>query len=244
MPVALPENISGLAVFLDIDGTLLDIARTPEAVVVPPGLPESLIRLSGRLGGALALVTGRSIETVDRLLGISAIAVCGLHGAEQRNSAGRLGRPQTTASFERAKARLRERAAMAPGLLFEDKGAAFAAHYRLAPELQQTVFDLMTELAREVGEGWVLQEGKNVVELRPEGRDKGDALTALMAEDPFRSRRPLAIGDDVTDEAMFCAANRLDGLSVRVGEDHRSSLAQNRIASPSDVRAWIARIAA
>lgn len=241
---ALPQDISGLAVFLDIDGTLLDIAPTPEAVIVPPGLPQALERLSARLDGALALVTGRSVETVDRLLETAGIAVCGLHGAEQRDAAGRITRPETTEAFERARALLRNRLALLPGTLFEDKGAAIAAHYRLAPDREGEVRALMAELAREVGESWVLQQGKQVVELRPRGRDKGAALTAFMAVKPFRTRRPLAIGDDVTDEAMFAAANGLDGLSVRVGDDGRPSLARGRAASPAAVRAWIARVAA
>lgn len=240
---ALPERLSGLAVFLDIDGTLLDIASKPDAVVVPPGLPAALRRMADRLGGALALVTGRPLEAVDRLFGDVAAAVSGLHGAEWRDGSGHVARAGTTPEFVAAKWRLREQAARWPGVVFEDKGAAFAAHYRLAPEQEMPLRDLMRELAEAVGEGWILQEGKQVLELRPRGRDKGDALTAFMALDAFAGRRPLAIGDDVTDEAMFAAANRLGGLSVRVGEEGVRSLAQRRVGSPSDVRGWIERIA-
>jgi trehalose 6-phosphate phosphatase len=241
---SLPEDASGLALFLDIDGTLLDIAQTPEAVVVPPGLPDSLKRLAERLEGALALITGRSIGTVDALFRLPAAAVSGLHGAEWRGADGRTATIATTEAFELARQHLRRQTADMPGVIFEDKGAAIAAHYRLAPEREAQVRELMEAIAGPVADGWELQEGKQVVELRPRGRNKGDALVSFMRETPFRGRRPVAIGDDVTDEAMFAAANRLDGLSVRVGLDGRQSLARGRVGAPSDVRDWLARISA
>ncbi|MBB6014067.1 trehalose 6-phosphate phosphatase [Aquamicrobium lusatiense] len=241
---SLPEDAFGLALFLDIDGTLLDIAQTPEAVVVPPGLPESLKRLAERLEGALALITGRSIGTVDALFRLPATAVSGLHGAEWRGADGRTATIATTEAFELARRHLRRQTADMPGVVFEDKGAAIAAHYRLAPEREAQVRELMEAIAGPVVDGWELQEGKQVVELRPRGRDKGDALVFFMSETPFRGRRPVAVGDDVTDEAMFAAANRLDGLSVRVGLDGRQSLARGRVRAPSDVRDWLARISA
>ncbi|TWG49790.1 trehalose 6-phosphate phosphatase [Aminobacter sp. J44] len=241
---ALPTQIASLAVFLDIDGTLLDIASTPEAVVVPPGMPFALARMSERLDGALALVTGRPIEFVDRLFPDAELVVSGLHGAEWRDGSGNAGRVKTTSEFNAGKLRLRQEVARWPGVVFEDKGAAFAAHYRLAPEREMPLRDLMQDLTEAVGSGWVLQEGKQVLELRPRGRDKGDALMAFMEAEPFSGRQPLAMGDDVTDEPMFMAANRLDGLSVRVGEDCRQSCARYRVASPSDVRAWIERASA
>lgn len=240
----LPEDVSGFALFLDIDGTLLDIAQTPEAIVVPPDLPGALKRLAHRLDGALALVTGRSIRTVDELFRFNATAVCGLHGAEWRAADGRIRLAETTAAFEQARVRLRRQAAQLPGVVFEDKGAAIATHYRLAPEREAQLRALMAGIAGDVGDGWVLQEGKQVIELRPRGHDKGDALVAFMSDPPFLGRRPLAIGDDVTDEAMFSAANGMDGLSVRVGVDGKESHAQARVPAPSDVRAWLARVSA
>lgn len=239
----LPDRVDGLAVFLDIDGTLLDIAETPDGIVVPPGLPDALARLSRRLGGAVALVTGRSVATVDRLFPRVPVAVSGLHGAEWRDGGGRVFGPEATAEFAAAKHRLRDQAACWPGVIFEDKGAAFAAHYRLAPASESQVRRLMQALAATVGDGWKLQEGKAVVELRPRGRDKGDALMQTMGHAAFAGRLPLAIGDDVTDEAMFAAASRLGGLSVRVGPAGGDSLAQGRAGSPAEVRAWIERVA-
>lgn len=240
---ALPDDVAGLAVFLDIDGTLLDIADTPGGVVVPPGLPAALASMSRRLGGAFALLTGRSIATVDGLFGIR-LPVSGLHGAEWRDGSGRMAGTATSAPFETAKSRLRSLAASWPGAVFEDKGAAFAVHYRLAPEWEPHIRGAMAELAGEVGSGWVMQDGKQLVELRPSGRDKGDALAAFMGGDAFAGRRPLAIGDDVTDEAMFAMANRLGGLSVRVGRNEGRSLAKRSVASPSEVRAWIGKVSA
>ncbi|WP_299363324.1 trehalose-phosphatase [uncultured Paracoccus sp.] len=232
-----------LAVFLDIDGTLLDIADTPDGIVVPPGLAQALARLTGRLGGALALVTGRSIATVDGLFpGVPAV-VNGLHGSEWRDATGQVFGAEITAAFLAAKQLLRDKARQWPGVIFEDKGAAIALHYRLAPESEARVRELMQALATTVGPDWKLQEGKAVVELRPRGRDKGDALLQTMGHEVFANRRPLAIGDDVTDEAMFAAANRLGGLSVRVGGDLDQSHAQFRVDSPSEVRAWIERVA-
>lgn len=237
----LPHMVDSLAVFLDIDGTLLDIADRPDGIVVPPGLPEALARLARRLGGAVALVTGRSIATVDRLFPGVPVAVNGLHGAEWRDAAGRTFGPGITPGFSAAKHRLREQAARWPGVILEDKGAAFAAHYRLAPASEAQVRRLMQALSDSVGDGWKLQQGKAVVELRPSGRDKGDALMQTMEDKAFAGRLPLAIGDDVTDEAMFAAANRLGGLSIRVGELGQS-VAQGCVASPVEVRAWIERV--
>lgn len=243
VPAGLPGDVSGLAVFLDIDGTLLDIADTPDGISVPSGLPKALARLAARLGGAVALVTGRSLATVDRLFPGLPVVVNGLHGAEWRDGAGRVFGTGLTDEFSAAKHLLREQAARWPGVIFEDKGAAFAAHYRLAPASEGQVRHLMQALSESVGDGWKLQEGKAVVELRPRGRDKGDALMQTMGHEAFAGRLPLAIGDDVTDEAMFAAANRLGGLSVRVGTDRRDTLAQGRVASPADVRAWVERVA-
>lgn len=241
-PGGLPDRVDGLALFLDIDGTLLDIADRPDGIIVPEGLPQALARLAARLGGAVALVTGRSVATVDRLFPGVPVAVNGLHGAEWRDVTGQVFGADTTPAFSAAKLRLRDQAARWPGVVFEDKGTAFAAHYRLAPASAAQVHRLMQALSETVGDGWKLQQGKAVVELRPSGRDKGDALMQTMGQEAFAGRRPLAIGDDVTDEAMFAAANRLGGLSVRVCGELGQSLAQSRVGSPAEVRAWIERV--
>lgn len=240
---ALPQDVSDYAIFLDVDGTLLDIADDPDSVVIEPWMPGALRRISARVGGALALISGRSLFSIDRLFAGARLAAIGLHGTEWRDASGAVRGAGTTPEFELAKAEARHWASAGPGLIFEDKGTAFALHYRRVPEREPGVRAFMEDLRRSVGEGWVTQEGKCVVELRPGGRDKGDALLSFMERKPFAGRRPLAIGDDITDEPMFAAANSADGLTVRVGADAKPTLASHRIAAPADVRAWLERIA-
>jgi len=239
---ALPVSVDGWAVFLDIDGTLLDIAVTPGAVHVPDRLPADLAALSRKVDGALALVTGRSLDFVDTAFAGHAFPVAGLHGAEWRDAAGRRSSGGNVSGLGAAKRLLEEKAVDWPGVLVEDKGAAFAAHYRLVPQLETTVRGFMEDLARGLGERWHLQTGKCVVEIRPADGDKGTAVERFLGAPPFSGRRPLAVGDDITDEAMFAAVNRLGGLSVRVGRVMRPSAALATVESPAAVRDWIARL--
>lgn len=239
----LPVSIDGWAVFLDIDGTLLDIADTPGAVTVPGGLREDLEMLSRRTGGALALVTGRSIAFVDEAFPDHGFHVAGLHGAEWRDASGRRSDGGPGTGLAAARRLLDEKAADWPGVVVEDKGAAFATHYRLVPHLESVVRRFMESLAEGLGDGWHLQRGKSVVEIRPAGSDKGAVVERFMALPPFRGRRPLAVGDDLTDEAMFAVVNRLGGLSVRVGRSLQPSSAATVVDSPAAVREWIAGVA-
>lgn len=236
----LPNRLSGLSVFLDIDGTLLDLAETPDAVIVPKGLTADLGRLSARVGGALALVTGRSLDFVEKLFPGHDFFIAGLHGAEIR-SPGSAEQASVSGlrNLEEAKARIVETARQWPGVLAEDKGNAVALHYRQAPAYEAVVQDFMAEILRSVP-GWELQPGKFVLELRPAGRDKGDALKIFMERTPLVGRLPLAVGDDVTDEAMFRVANDMGGLSVRVGDPGEPTAARGHVASPALLRAWIA----
>ncbi len=241
-PAELPRSADGWAMFLDVDGTLLDLAPTPEAVVVPAGLQASLADLHGSLGGALALVSGRSVSFLNQLFPTLDCRFAGLHGAEIRSIDGTDAAPQRSPAVEAALAALRRAAAAWPGVLVEDKGHAFAAHFRLAPAQEPAVEREMERLARKLGNGVTMQRGKSVIEIRPAGHDKGTALTALMQTAPFLGRRPLAVGDDLTDEAMFAAADRLGGLAVKVGDgDTRARL---RLPSPESVRSWIGGLAA
>jgi trehalose 6-phosphate phosphatase len=232
------------ALFLDIDGTLLDLAETPDGIVVPPSLPENLDRLSRKLGGALALVTGRGVALVDELFSPLHFPVAGLHGAERRNAAGDIRRVERSSAFETMKQAIAVEAAAWPGVIIEDKGAAVGAHYRQAPERQASVDELMQRHLHAVSPDWTLQRGKMVVEIRPASADKGAAVEAFLSEAPFAGRKPITIGDDVTDEAMFAVANRRGGLSLRVGELGPNSAAQSSIPSPEAVRRMIGRLAA
>ncbi|WP_448956166.1 trehalose-phosphatase [Labrys neptuniae] len=232
------------ALFLDIDGTLIDLAETPLSIEVPGRLPADLAALSQRLGGALALVTGRDIALADSLFAPSRFPIAGLHGAERRQASGALETLIVPASFEQLKREIATEAEPWAGVLVEDKGAALALHYRLAPDRKGDVEALMQRAAEAVRPDWTLQQGKMVVELRPARASKGRALTSFLEEAPFRGRLPLAIGDDLTDEAMFESANGLGGQSIRIGSPGTQTLARALISSPAALRALIARPAA
>lgn len=224
------------ALFLDIDGTLLDLAATPDSIVVPDTLPSCLDRLSRNFGGALALVTGRALAYADNLFAPFRFPIAGLHGAEMRGADGRMIFADAPASFEALKAALVQAAADMPGVLIEDKGAAVAAHYRLAPQFEQPLGERMRQFAHAAGSGWALQLGKFVYEIRPARASKGDALERFLREGPFLDRLPLAIGDDLTDESMFATANARGGHSIRVGTPDASTCASCTIPSPAHVR--------
>lgn len=231
------------AIFLDIDGTLLDLAETPDAIVVPPDLPDTLMALSNRLGGALALVTGRALHYADVLFDPATFPIAGLHGAELRDQSGTVTRPEITPEFVTLKGEIARTVKDWDGVLFEDKGAAAALHYRLAPERCADVEHLMRRASVSIGGNWGLQFGKMVVELRPATASKGGALMTFLSQSPFEGRKPLAIGDDVTDEAMFKVANAAGGMSLRVGQPGFETEAQATIASAHDVRQALLQLA-
>jgi trehalose 6-phosphate phosphatase len=235
------------ALFLDIDGTLIDLAATPDGIVVPPDLPAILNAVSEKLGGALALVTGRALPYADKLFQPFEFPIAGLHGAERRMADGAIDRVSVTSEFEALKTRLATETAEWDGVLIEDKGAAVGAHYRQAPERQPDLERLMEQAAGEAGDAFKLQRGKMVIELRPARASKGEALKAFLSEKPFAGRLPIAIGDDLTDEAMFKAANALSGRSVRIGEanlpDGSPTEATMLLASSSELRDILAGLA-
>jgi trehalose 6-phosphate phosphatase len=230
------------AVFLDVDGTLLDIADTPHAVVVPEVLPGTLHQLQQRLGGALALISGRSIQTLDALFAPLQLPAAGIHGNERRTAQGALLYPAIDAQLLlQAQQLLAAFAATHEGLLLEDKGHALALHFRLAPQLQPQVEQIMQSTQALLGAAFTLQAGKSVLELRPSGADKGQAVRAFMQEAPFAGRTPLYVGDDVTDEAAFEQVNLMQGLSIRVGSP-APTLALHRLDTVAAVHAWLQRI--
>lgn len=234
---------SHIALFLDLDGTLLDLASTPDGVRVEAGLAEVLVRLERQTAGALALVTGRPIAFVDRLFEGHRFTVAGLHGAEVRPSAAGRAVPRASddAAFAAAREQARGQAALLDGAVFEDKGRAFALHYRLAPRHGPAVLRIMQRAAHVAGPAYGLRRGKCVVELCPAGADKGTALRNLMAAPPFMGRYPVAAGDDLTDEAMFRAVNDMGGLSIRIGAGRTAASA--RIATPGAFRTWLRDLA-
>jgi len=232
------------ALFLDIDGTLLDLADTPDSVTVPPGLPRQLHSVSLAFGGAVALVTGRALAFADRLFAPFRFPIAGLHGAEWRDPQGVVWHIPVPPLFEELRRAIAAEAGAWPGIVVEDKAAAVAVHYRLAPEKRALVEELMARCVKAAGPGWSLQRGKLVVEIRPSDASKGHAVRAFLEEEPFRGRRPVAIGDDVTDETMFDVVNRLNGRSLRIGAAGRETAAQASLPSPAHLREMIARLAA
>lgn len=231
------------ALFLDIDGTLLDLAARPDDIQVPLSLPHDLNAVSARLGGALALVTGRSLPYADRLFAPFRFPIAGLHGAEFRSVDGETTIVSATPAFMELKQRLVDNTAWMEGVLIEDKGAAVAAHYRLAPAYNTALEKLMQDVAEEAGPDWVLQPGKMVFEIRPARADKGEAVASYLEEPGFAGRLPIAIGDDLTDETMFALANARGGQSIRVGSLNPATCALSRASSPSAVRSALATVA-
>lgn len=226
------------AFFLDVDGTLLEIADTPSAVSVDLELLELIERLSGVSGGALALVSGRSISDLEELLGARRMPLAGQHGLERRDAAGRL---WIHAAPPGAKCTIKEALAPVlarhPGLLLEDKGLTLALHYRQAPHLAAYAHRLMARVMQEAGSGLELQRGKRVIEIKPAGIDKGTAVAEYLAESPFRGRHPVFIGDDLNDEHGFAEVNRVGGLSIKVGPG--TSCARYRLPHVAAVRNWL-----
>lgn len=239
-----PVELTRSALFLDIDGTLLELAATPESVVVDPALVRLLCKINLLTDGALALVSGRQIAEIDSLFPSLAFCAAGLHGFERRDSSGKRhdssSPPGTVlAAVHRSLADL---VAAHPGLLLEDKQFALALHYRLAPHLEDRVAAEMTRIAQDVRPIFELQMGKMVAELRPAGANKGAAVRQFMAEAPFAGRYPVYIGDDLTDESAFEQVNALGGLSIAVGVPGPTA-ATAALADVTAVRAWLGSLA-
>ncbi len=241
---SLPAPDRGWAYFLDVDGTLIEIAEAPDAVVVSDRVKQVLARLRAAAGGAVALVSGRAIATLDALFVPLVLPSAGLHGLERRGADGRVHRPaEPPEGFDEIRAAFAAFAAGHDGTLVEDKALSVALHFRRAPQWAEDVRQLALELARRHGGAFALQWGKMVVEFRPHGATKGDVVTAFMAEAPFAARRAVFIGDDVTDEAGFAAVNRLGGYSIRVGEA-APSCANWRAGSVAALLDWLESIPA
>jgi trehalose 6-phosphate phosphatase len=234
---AVPD--AGWALFLDVDGTLVEFAATPQGVYVPDSLKSLLLALAERLEGAIALVSGRSVESLDQLFTPHRFPAAGVHGCERRTATGATLRPEVNArSIALARDQLTAFTVNHPGLLLEDKGYGLALHFRRAPELEALVHATMVATLDQLGAEFQLQAGKLVYELRPANWSKGTSIFAFMQETPFQGRRPIFIGDDVTDEDAFGAVNALNGISVCVG-DMPETRARYRLHSVADVHRWL-----
>jgi trehalose 6-phosphate phosphatase len=241
--IPLPSaNLRDIAVLLDIDGTILDIAPTPGAVIVPASLRQTLTRLSRETGGALALVSGRSLGDIDILFAPLRLPAIGCHGAEIRPSANDDPEMEHAHPLDgRLRDQLAELAVGAPGILVEDKGYSLAVHYRLAPEqegrVKQAVAAIKADWPKERIE---VLPGKSVVEIKSAGVHKGAGVRELMRHKPFAGRRPIFIGDDTTDESAFAVMPEFNGMAFSVGR--RMPGAAHCFAAPSDVRRWLERL--
>ncbi len=240
-----PELDAGaIALFLDVDGTLVEIEREPGAVRVPDRLREILADLQRATGGALALVSGRALRQLDRLFAPLRLSAAGLHGLERRNLGTEVVRAKPDpATFEAARVRLAAFAERHPGILLEDKGLTLALHYRMAPAQQGAATAAAEAAVAASHGGLVLLRGKMVLELKPPGCDKGQAIAAMMAEPPFAGRRPVFAGDDLTDEAGFEAVNQLGGVTIRIGADAAPTAARHSQPSVGALRSWLHELA-
>lgn len=226
------------ALFLDVDGTLLPIVARPQDVRVDSALRALLKRLRDALGGALALVSGRSIAEIDQLFEPLVLPLAGQHGYERRDAALGVHRSEVFGHpLDEAVATLTDFSRRHAGLLVEQKGASVALHYRLAPELADAARTQVEALAERLAPDYTLMAGKMVFELKPAHTDKGGAIRAFMREAPFAGRVPVFLGDDVTDEYGFAAIEEFGGESIKIGPG--VTRARWRLNGAADVRGWL-----
>lgn len=228
------------ALFFDIDGTLIDLAPTPDSVVIDPLFADALEKLVSRLSGAIALVTGRPLGFVEERFSLFSGAVAALHGTEFRLPTGEIETLDPGDHFQLAKDFLHRVPERENGLLVEDKGNAIALHYRSAPEQADIAFELIKAAQKLAGPEWRIQPGKFVFELRSSLGSKGAAVRRLMQNLPFRGRVPIAFGDDLTDVPMLETANDLGGVGIAVGGAIGAG-AFTFLSAPAEVRSWVMR---
>jgi trehalose 6-phosphate phosphatase len=229
------------AVFLDVDGTLVPYATSPGAVQVDPQLIFQLSTFAAKLGGALALLSGRRLENLDELFAPLALPAAGLHGLQRRDAAGNAHcAASSAASLSAARESLQALVASVPGLRLEDKIETLAVHFQSAPELGPLVLAQMNEALALLGPSFHVQPGRLVYELKSRLYNKGTALRAFLKETPFIGRTPVMIGDDLTDLDAFHAAEALGGYAIAVGD---LISARWRVSDPKELQRWIATLA-
>jgi trehalose 6-phosphate phosphatase len=242
VPGSLVPHLSETAVLLDIDGTLLDLMPTPREVWVPPDLTKTLNRLYQRTGGALALVSGRSLNDIDLIFAPDQFPAIGGHGAEMRIDA----ESEAVAAHappldKELKRRLAAIAKLSPGILLEDKGYSLALHYRLAPHAEKAIYAAVSLIRADLPDAPIeVLPGKQVCEIKHSGFTKASGVRELMTHPPFKGRKPFFIGDDVTDESVFAIMPDLDGIAFSVGRRARG--VAGHFDAPSDVREFLAHL--
>jgi trehalose 6-phosphate phosphatase len=242
VPGALVPHLNECALLLDIDGTLLDFAPTPREVWVPPGLAQTMNRLLERTSGALALVSGRSLNDIDLIFAPAEFPAVGGHGAEMRLSTDSEAVAAHAPPLDKdLKKRLAAIAQLSPGILLEDKGYSLALHYRLAPHAEKAIYAAVSLIRADLPNAPIeVLPGKYVCEIKHSGFTKASGVLELMTHEPFRGRRPVFIGDDVTDESVFAIMPDLGGLAFSVGR--RAHGVAGHFDEPRDVREWLAHL--
>lgn len=244
MPFERPENIAELALFLDVDGTLVPIAASPWAVEPSPQLPSLLRGAAQRLGGALAIVSGREIDSIDRLTSGAIPYLAGSHGAEYRLGPGQpILRPGAQPDLAGLADEIGRVIGRWPQVMVEPKRAGIAVHYRRSPEVAEDLRAALADLlARHGRADLAILQGDHVLEIRAPGHNKGEAVRRLMRETPFQGRRPVFVGDDITDEDGFAVAIEMGGTAIIVG-DRRPTIATRQLGSHEDVLRLLAKLA-
>src|SRR6478735_4005295 len=242
VPHELVPHLGDTAILLDIDGTLLDLMPTPREVWVPPGLSDTLKGLMERTSGALALVSGRSLNDIDLIFAPDVYRAVAGHGAEMRLSvdseADDVHAPPMDKELKR---RLAASAKLSPGILLEDKGYSLALHYRLAPHAEKAIYEAVSLIRADLPNAPIeVLPGKCVCEIKHSGFSKASGVHELMKREPFKGRRPFFIGDDVTDESVFAIMPDLRGLAFSVGR--RAQGVAHHFDAPSDVREFLSHL--
>src|ERR1700760_2131570 len=242
VPHLLVPHLNDIAILLDIDGTLLDLMPTPREVWVPPGLRETLNGLLAKTSGALALVSGRSLNDIDLIFAPEEFPAVGGHGAEMRLSTdGQAVATHAPPMDKELKPRLAAIAKLSPGILLEDKGYSLALHYRLAPHAEKAIYEAVSLIRADLPNAPIeVLPGKCVCEIKHSGFNKASGVLELMKHEPFKGRRPVFIGDDVTDETVFAIMPDLNGLAFPVGR--RAQGVAGHLDEPRDVREWLAHL--
>jgi trehalose 6-phosphate phosphatase len=242
VPHLLVPQLSEIAVLLDIDGTLLELKPTPREVFVPEGLSATLNGLREKTSGALALVSGRSLNDIDLIFAPDQFPVVGGHGAEMRlGSSDEAVAVHAPPLGKELKRRLATIAKLSPGILLEDKGYSLALHYRLAPHAEKAIYEAVSLIRADLPNAPIeVLPGKCVCEIKHSGFTKASGVRELMTHEPFKGRRPLFIGDDITDETVFAIMPDFDGLAFSVGR--RAQGVAGHFDSPNDVRNFLAQL--
>jgi trehalose 6-phosphate phosphatase len=239
---AVPLPTTAWCLFLDVDGTLLELADHPGAVFVDPELKKLLNGLRDAADGAVALISGRTLSDLDRLFADPTLLLAGMHGCERRDAQGRLHvAPVALEQLSQVRAGLQRMVARHPGLMLEDKGAGLALHFLKARELEHELRAEVSLLAAPLVPHFALLDGHAVIEVKPAAHTKDSAVTAFMEEAPFRGRQPIFIGDDRTDYGGFAAVRRYGGLAVAVGDRVKADW---WLPGPAAVREWLGLLAA